>query len=321
MRMKAAIVPAAIFALALGSVSADAAQRDRRSDRATQRGERNRQNQGANRAQTRGNGASARNNEAAQRRSRDSQAGRQSPQRGSEAARQRDDRGGNVNRGGQRADERNRNRDTRPGVGYSDNWNRGAGNRNDRPGTNRSRPGVGYSDNRAVERGRNDYPRRDLDRGRSFNRGTSYDRGFSYNRGNSRSYYAPRVVPRRLAPRRYYGSGGYLSLYFGWGSGYRYGSPYYGRVYGYRGPVVSGYSGYRYYGDVRLKITPRDAAVYVDGYYAGIVDDFDGFFQRLTLEVGPHLIEVEAPGLESQVFDVYVDPNRTVDLHGDLFRY
>ena len=38
---------------------------------------------------------------------------------------------------------------------------------------------------------------------------------------------------------------------------------------------------------------PRDAAVYVDGYYAGIVDDFDGVFQRLTLEVGPHRIELE----------------------------
>ena len=38
-----------------------------------------------------------------------------------------------------------------------------------------------------------------------------------------------------------------------------------------------------YYGDVRLMVRPRDAAVYVDGYYAGVVDDFDGVFQRLTL--------------------------------------
>jgi hypothetical protein len=84
--------------------------------------------------------------------------------------------------------------------------------------------------------------------------------------------------------------------------------------------VVSGYGNYRYYGDLRLKVRPRDAAVYVDGYYAGIVDDFDGFFQRLTLEVGPHVIEIEAPGLEAQVFDVYVDPSRTIDLHADLLR-
>ena len=60
--------------------------------------------------------------------------------------------------------------------------------------------------------------------------------------------------------------------------------------------------------------------MYVDGYYAGIVDDFDGRFQRLALEAGPHEIEVSAPGVEPQVFDVYVDPSRTVELHADLLR-
>ena len=64
---------------------------------------------------------------------------------------------------------------------------------------------------------------------------------------------------------------------------------------------------------------PRDAAVYVDGYYAGIVDDFDGVFQRLTLEVGPHAIEIDADGLEPRYFDIYVDPARTVDLRADLY--
>jgi hypothetical protein len=133
-------------------------------------------------------------------------------------------------------------------------------------------------------------------------------------------YSAPRVVvPRRQAFPHYYGSGGRLSVYFGLGSGYRYGSPYYGRVYGYLPPSAGyGSRGY-YYGDVRLQVRPRGAAVYVDGYYAGIVDDFDGVFQRLTLAVGPHEIEIEAPGFEPQVFNVYVDPTRTVDLHGDLY--
>ena len=32
---------------------------------------------------------------------------------------------------------------------------------------------------------------------------------------------------------------------------------------------------------VRLEVTPKEAEVYVDGYYAGIVDDFNGTFQRL----------------------------------------
>ena len=125
---------------------------------------------------------------------------------------------------------------------------------------------------------------------------------------------APRVyVPSR---RHYYGPGGNFSVYFGVGNGYRFGSWYDGRVYGYVAPGAYGVR--RYYGDVRLQVRPRNAEVYVDGYYAGIVDNFDGVFQRLTLEVGPHRIELEAPGFEPQSFDVYVDPTRTVNLRSDL---
>lgn len=134
-----------------------------------------------------------------------------------------------------------------------------------------------------------------------------------------RPYVVPRVVPVRPVPRHYYGPGGNFSIYFGWGSGYLFGAPYYGRVYGYVAPPV--YGARVFYGDVRLQVRPRDAAVYVDGYYAGIVDDFDGVFQRLTLTVGPHRIELAAPGLEPRVLDVYVDAARTVDVRMDLLRY
>lgn len=178
----------------------------------------------------------------------------------------------------------------------------------------------------ASARSRGDSGNRDRDFNRYRDRGDSrnryrdydrYDRSGRYDRGRGRDlYFAPRFSIRP-APRRYYGNGGRFSIYFGIGSGYRYGAPYSGRVYGYRRYA---YRVDQYYGDVRLRIQPRDAAVYVDGYYAGIVDDFDGFFQRLTLEVGPHQIEVEAPGLEPQVFDVYVDPDHTVDLRASLFR-
>lgn len=125
------------------------------------------------------------------------------------------------------------------------------------------------------------------------------------------------IVPR-YAPRRYYGPGGNFNVYFGWGSGYRFGSWYTGRVYGYVPPVAV-YGAARYYGDVRLRVRPRFAEVYVDGYYAGVVDDFDGVFQRLTLEVGPHQVEVVAPGYAPQLFEIYVDPARTVELHADLY--
>ena len=67
-------------------------------------------------------------------------------------------------------------------------------------------------------------------------------------------------------------------------------------------------------------VQPRDAAVYVDGYYAGVVDDFDGVFQRLTLEVGPHQIELDARGLEPQFYDVYVDAAQTTTIRTELYR-
>ncbi|MGE3507390.1 MAG: hypothetical protein AB7N65_00725 [Vicinamibacterales bacterium] len=133
-------------------------------------------------------------------------------------------------------------------------------------------------------------------------------------------YAPPRVILPRVAPRRYYGPGGRFSAYYGWGSGYRFGQWYDGRVYGYVPPIVA-YGAARYYGDVRLRVRPRFAEVYVDGYYAGIVDDFDGVFQRLTLEMGRHEIEIAAPGYESRVYEIFVDAARTIDLHGDLYPY
>jgi hypothetical protein len=159
-----------------------------------------------------------------------------------------------------------------------------------------------------VERRENDGNRRGND---GWNRGDDRRGSNAY-----RGYIAPRSRVEVVRPRfnRHYGPG--FSVFFGLGSGYRYGSPYDGRVYGYVPAPV--YGARIYYGDVRLQVRPRDAAVFVDGYYAGIVDDFDGVFQRLTLTVGPHEIAIEAPGLQPQVYNVYVDPARTVDVRADL---
>jgi hypothetical protein len=71
-------------------------------------------------------------------------------------------------------------------------------------------------------------------------------------------------------------------------------------------------------GAVRLKVRPREAQVFVDGYYVGIVDEFDGRFQRLRLEDGPHQIEVRLPGYEPLDFKVYVTLDRTLTLRGEL---
>ena len=73
-------------------------------------------------------------------------------------------------------------------------------------------------------------------------------------------------------------------------------------------------------GSVRLKVKPRDASVFVDGYFAGQVDDFDGVFQRLILDSGPHRIEVSLEGYEPLSFEVRVPPDRTITYEGELRR-
>jgi len=57
---------------------------------------------------------------------------------------------------------------------------------------------------------------------------------------------------------------------------------------------------------VRIVATPRDAEVYVDGYYAGVVDDFDGFFQRLHVPPGAHEIALYHDGYRSVHQKVYL---------------
>jgi hypothetical protein len=71
-------------------------------------------------------------------------------------------------------------------------------------------------------------------------------------------------------------------------------------------------------GGVRLKIRPRDAQVFVDGNYAGLVDDFDGSFQSLRLSSGGHKIEIHMPGFEDLELDVLVQPGKTLTLDQDL---
>lgn len=74
----------------------------------------------------------------------------------------------------------------------------------------------------------------------------------------------------------------------------------------------------RRYGELRLRIRPREAEVYVDGYYAGLVDNFDGRFQSLRLLPGPHHIEVVAPGYEVLEFDVGPVIGGKITYEGDL---
>jgi hypothetical protein len=147
-------------------------------------------------------------------------------------------------------------------------------------------------------------------------------------------YRAPRGVYNNYYyyPRSYYPYG-----YGGFGLGYFYYDPYrwypgvYGSVYGgyggYGGYYGGGYYGSGNYGggqygydlgQLRFRVTPKHAEVYVDGYYAGVVDDYDGITQALTLESGPYHIEVVAPGYEPLEFNVRITPSNKVTYRGDM---
>jgi hypothetical protein len=96
-----------------------------------------------------------------------------------------------------------------------------------------------------------------------------------------------------------------------------FGDPWYAYEYPWR-PYP-----YRYYGtgpeaSIRIEVTPRQAEVYVDGYYAGVVDDFDGMFQRLRLEPGEHEIEVYLDGHKPFRQKVYLTPDNTFRIKGAL---
>jgi hypothetical protein len=82
----------------------------------------------------------------------------------------------------------------------------------------------------------------------------------------------------------FYG-GFYNPFYLGWYPIYaQYPRGYYG--YGYGG----------YWASARIEIKPRDAQVYLDGYFVGMVDQFDGVFQRLDLPAGEHELTVYLKG-------------------------
>jgi hypothetical protein len=72
-----------------------------------------------------------------------------------------------------------------------------------------------------------------------------------------------------------------------------------------------GYAAYDRSASLRVEVEPREGEVFVDGYYAGVVDDFDGMFQRLRVEPGEHEIQLYLQGYRSFRQRVYLQPGRT----------
>ena len=83
--------------------------------------------------------------------------------------------------------------------------------------------------------------------------------------------------------------------------------------------VVGGYPypGYRYAAPdaaVKFDVKPREAMVYIDGYYAGVVDDFDGAFQRLRTAPGGHELTLYLEGYRTYSERIYLSADNTFKL-------
>jgi len=177
--------------------------------------------------------------------------------------------------------------------------------------------------------------------------GGSHSSASSSSRSSSRSEKVPQTDAQRRHPRPGTGTGRFDNDgRRGYDYRYTWGSPYYGGRYGrfgyYYNPYdywyspyyYSGYYGYSpsyyrrgrgygYYrdnGSLRIIVDPEKTRVYVDGYYAGIADDFDGIFQRLNVPPGRHDITLKLEGYRTQHFKVYVPVDDTIKIHYDMVR-
>lgn len=111
--------------------------------------------------------------------------------------------------------------------------------------------------------------------------------------------------------------------------------PYRGRIVVGRGYIYSPYLydplwgpypylytvypyGVRREADVRVEVTPKQAEVYVDGFYAGLADDFDGVFKRLHTTPGGHAITLHLEGYRTVTEHIYASLDSTFKLRDTM---
>ena len=126
------------------------------------------------------------------------------------------------------------------------------------------------------------------------------------------------VSPRYYRP--FYSPGFFFSSYYSpyyFRSFYSpFYSPFYGGFYGqypyppygWRRPI------YDNAGSARIQVTPRNAEVFVDGYFVGTVDDFDGYLQRLHVPAGEHELTIFLEGYRPLREKVLFRPGATLKI-------
>ena len=153
-------------------------------------------------------------------------------------------------------------------------------------------------------------------------------------RPGSGGYYpaaGPGVLPVRYGYRGYYPGYGYRGYYRGYYPGFYFGlggfyGPYYYSPWFYSSFYWGApYYPYGYYFDygpggasLKVEVKPKTAEVYVDGHLAGIVDQFDGTFQSLSVEPGGHEVTVYQEGFRSIRQQLYLGAGSTVRMKGVL---
>jgi hypothetical protein len=137
-----------------------------------------------------------------------------------------------------------------------------------------------------------------------YNVGFGYDYGFvQFNPYFYNGFYGygPWNDPFFYDPFNPFGYG-YNAFHYGFGS-YDYG--YVGSTYGSRATHLTG--------SIRLKVSPGEAKVYVDGVLAGTADQFDGLISdHLVLEGGTHQLELRADGYETYHGTISVEVGKTL---------
>lgn len=102
--------------------------------------------------------------------------------------------------------------------------------------------------------------------------------------------------------------------------GYGYGGPYWGS--GYYGPgYLYGYGYSHPSSGLKIKVAGTNAKreeVFVNGNYAGTVDDFNGIFQELHLRPGHYRMEIRATGFRPLDFNVLIQRGKTITYRGEL---
>ena len=124
--------------------------------------------------------------------------------------------------------------------------------------------------------------------------------------------HGPVYGPRHAGP--HFSAGFYYGPWYG---PYFY-SPWFYSSFWWYPPYAYPYYYGSYGANLKVQVQPKSAEVYVDGYLAGIVDQFDGMFQDLLVEPGTREITIYQEGYKSIVQRLYLSGGNSYKIKGTL---